>query len=43
MNIEFYDHGATATIIINSWFWEFGVIAVWWMRRCLRHREAGIR
>ncbi|EIK6983635.1 hypothetical protein M7840_004829, partial [Salmonella enterica] len=24
MNIEFHDHGATATIIINSLFWEFG-------------------
>ncbi|EDE8444736.1 hypothetical protein BZU22_22375 [Salmonella enterica subsp. enterica serovar Pomona] len=24
MNIEFHDHGATATIIINSWFREFG-------------------
>lgn len=23
MNIEFYDHGAAATIIINSMFWEF--------------------
>ncbi|EHI2275472.1 hypothetical protein J9D08_001942 [Salmonella enterica] len=24
MNIEFHDHGATATIIINSLFREFG-------------------
>ncbi|EDA0854750.1 hypothetical protein F9N47_17645 [Salmonella enterica] len=23
MNIEFHDHGATATITINSLFWEF--------------------
>lgn len=24
MNIEFYDHGVTATVIINGMFWEFG-------------------
>lgn len=23
MNIEFYDHGATATITVSCWFWEF--------------------
>ncbi|MEB0964990.1 hypothetical protein VC899_07235 [Citrobacter braakii] len=23
MNIEFYDHGVTAKIIVTCWFWEF--------------------
>ena len=23
MNIEFYDYGVTAKIIVTCWFWEF--------------------
>ncbi|AEJ56010.1 hypothetical protein UMNF18_1410 [Escherichia coli UMNF18] len=35
MNIEFYDYGVTAKIIVTCWFWEFRAIAGLWMRRCL--------